>query len=58
MHPSREELLLEALPTLPTYRKAMIPSWAVWSVRCSHYRKPYWWRMLMGYALGTVSEAE
>ncbi len=47
--PSRADLLAMALPTLPTYRKAFIPSWAVWSVRCSHYRKPKWYLALLGY---------
>ena len=32
----RCELLDEALPTLPLYKRALIPSWRVWDVMQAH----------------------
>ncbi len=46
----RCELLDDALPTLPLYKRAMIPSWAVWDVvYFHHYTRPYWFLQLWGY---------
>ncbi len=46
----RCELLDDALPTLPLYKRAMIPSWAVWDiVYFHHYKRPYWFLQLWDY---------
>lgn len=44
----RCELLNDALPTLPMYRRCIIPAWRVWDVKRAHEARvrQWWWRML------------
>jgi hypothetical protein len=51
---TRAELLELALPTIPLYRRAFIPSWRVWQVYDSH-RSKIWWRYMWNYGTAKIN---